>query len=63
LIPYTPGLIVGVAVAASTTIILRQPYVCAALLLFLFPIQFFPFILISCLGMKRFEEYLRAKRK
>ena len=62
LIPYTPGLIVGVAVAASTTI-LRQPYVCAALLLFLFPIQFFPFILISCLGMKRFEEYIQAKRK
>lgn len=63
LFPYTPGLLVGVAVAASTTIILSQPYVCAALLLFLFPIQFFPFILLSCLGMHRFEKYVRAKRK
>lgn len=63
LFPYTPGLLVGVAVAASTTVILSQPYVCAALLLFLFPIQFFPFILLSCLGMHRFEKYVRAKRK
>lgn len=46
--PYTPGLIVSIVVAASVTIILKQPLVTAALLLFLFPIQFFPAIVLVC---------------
>lgn len=44
--PYTPGLLIAVSVAASCTIILKQPFVTATLLLFLFPLQFFPFILV-----------------
>lgn len=46
--PFTPGLIVSIVVAASVTIILKQPLVTAALLLFLFPIQFFPAIVFIC---------------
>lgn len=38
---YIPGLLVGVLVAPSVTMILNQPYATAALLLFLFPISFF----------------------
>lgn len=49
LVPYTPGLIIGVVVATSVTVILEQALVTAALLLFLLPLQFFPFILLSCL--------------
>ena len=44
--PYTPGLLIAVSVAASCTVILKQPFVTATLLLFLFPLQFFPFILV-----------------
>jgi H+/Cl- antiporter ClcA len=61
LFPYTPGLIVGVVVAASVTIILDQPYVSAALLLLLFPVQFFPAILISCIGISKLSGYLKTK--
>lgn len=46
--PYTPGLLISVVVAASITVIVEQPGVVAGLLLFLLPIQFFPFILIIC---------------
>lgn len=46
--PYTPGLIVSIVVAASVTIILKQPLVTIALLLFLFPVQFFPAIVFIC---------------
>lgn len=42
--PYIPGLIVSIVVATSVTIILKQPLVTAALLLFLFLVQFFPAI-------------------
>lgn len=53
LFPYTPGLLVAVAVAASCTVILKQPFVTATLLLFLFPLQFFPFILLVALLIKQ----------
>lgn len=43
------GLVVSIVVAASVTIIIKQPYVTGALLLFLFPVQFFPFIMFTCL--------------
>ncbi|MHC9531962.1 chloride channel protein [Dellaglioa sp. L3N] len=45
---YTPGLVIGIVVAASVTTILNQPIVTGALLLFLFPIQFFPMIAVAC---------------
>jgi len=60
LMPYTPGLIIGVVVAASVTVILQQAVVTATLLLFLFPIQFFPFILISCLGAQQITKRWRV---
>ncbi|GKQ43098.1 chloride channel protein [Companilactobacillus sp. RD055328] len=47
--PYTPGLVVGVVVATSCTMILKQPFVIFGLLIFLFPLQFAPIILITCL--------------
>ncbi|MGX7204945.1 chloride channel protein [Enterococcus pingfangensis] len=53
LFPYTPGLIVGIVVAASVTIILKQSVITAALLLFLLPLQFFPGILLTCLATKK----------
>lgn len=53
LFPYTPGLLVAVAVAASCTVILKQPFVTATLLLFLFPLQFFPFILFVAILIKQ----------
>lgn len=53
LFPYTPGLLVAVAVAASCTVILKQPFVTATLLLFLFPLQFFPFILVVAILIKQ----------
>ncbi len=40
--PYTPGLVVSIVVAASVTIILKQPLVTAALLLFVFSSSIFP---------------------
>ena len=46
-----PGLLLGILVAASITIILEKPYVSTALLIFLFPLQFFPVILVSSLGI------------
>lgn len=46
--PYTPGLIVAVVVSASCAMIIEQPMVVAAVLLFLFPVQFFPAIIIVC---------------
>lgn len=58
LFPYTPELIVGVVVATSLTMILNQPYVSAALLLLLFPLQVFPAILISCLSIKKFKDHI-----
>lgn len=48
---YMPGLLLGILVAASITIILEKPYVSTALLIFLFPLQFFPVILVSSLGI------------
>lgn len=53
--PFMPGLIVGLVVAASVTIILDQPYVTAAILLFLFPVPFFPAILMSCIAAKKLK--------
>lgn len=61
LFPYTPGLTVGIIVGSSVTIILGQPYVSAALLLLLFPIQFFPGILISCWGINKLKSYIEKK--
>ncbi|EPH97694.1 chloride transporter, ClC family [Enterococcus faecalis 13-SD-W-01] len=61
LFPYTPGLTVGVIVGSSVTIILGQPYVSAALLLLLFPIQFFPGILISCWGINKLKNHIQGK--
>ncbi|MFV0556047.1 MAG: chloride channel protein [Lactovum sp.] len=58
LFPYTPALTIGVVVAASVTTIMKQPLVVAALLLFLFPIQFFPFILFTCLLISSLSSYL-----
>lgn len=46
--PYTPGLIVGVMVAASITVILQKPLLTATLLLLLLPLQFFPAVLLTC---------------
>lgn len=50
LFPFMPGLLVGITVAASVTVILQQPIATAALLLFLLPVQLFPAVLLSCLG-------------
>ncbi|OQO70558.1 chloride channel protein [Enterococcus villorum] len=61
LFPYTPGLVIGVIVAASLTIILEQPYLSIGLLLFLFPIQFIPAILISSLGIHTVKKYVQKK--
>ena len=61
LFPYTPGLLVGVLVAASLTMILGQPYLSMSLLLFLFPIQFFPVILLSSLGLGKVKNFVEAK--
>lgn len=63
LFSYTPGLIVGIVVAASVTIILEQPYVTGALLLFLFPIQFFPFIIVTCLFAHQFSKKVAHLRR
>lgn len=60
--PYTPGLIVGIVVAASVTIILKQPLVTAALLLFLFPIQFFPAIVLVCYLVKWMDSWMNHRR-
>lgn len=46
--PYTEGMIVGVMVAASITVILQNPVVTATLLILLLPIQFAPFIIMAC---------------
>lgn len=46
--PYTPGLIVGIIVAASITVILQKPLLTATLLLLLLPLQFFPAVLLTC---------------
>ncbi|MDV7718729.1 chloride channel protein [Pediococcus ethanolidurans] len=56
LFSYTPGLIVSIVVAASVTIVVKQPYVTGALLLLLFPIQFFPFIMAACLVTNKFTK-------
>lgn len=60
LFPYTPGLLVSIVVAASVTIIIQQPYVTGALLLFLFPIQFFPFIIGTCLLANKFSKMVSS---
>lgn len=60
LFPYTPGLVIGIIVAASLTIILGKPYLSMALLLFLFPIQFFPGIIVSSLGINKMKQYLQT---
>lgn len=57
-LPYTPGLLVATVVAVSCTVIVAQPYVTATLLLFLFPIQFFPVILLACLASHRIQKML-----
>lgn len=59
---YTPGLVIGIVVAASVTIILNQPIVTGALLLFLFPLQFFPAIVVACYLSGKIREKL-AERK
>lgn len=46
--PYTPGLIVGVIVATSITVILQKPILTATLLLLLLPLQYFPIIIFVC---------------
>lgn len=56
LFPYTPGLLVATVVAVSCTIIVAQPYVTATLLLFLLPLQFFPIILIACIGTHKIQQ-------
>lgn len=62
LFSYTPGLVIGIVVAASVTIVISQPYVTAALLLFLFPVQFFPFIMVACWLTSQFAKIVcRAK--
>lgn len=61
LFPYTPGLLIGVVVAASLTMILGQPYLSISLLLFLFPIQFFPAIFLSSLGLNKVKTYVETK--
>ncbi|WP_323679339.1 chloride channel protein [Exiguobacterium indicum] len=55
--PFMPGLIVTLVVTASCAVVLRQPLVTATLLLFLFPLQFFPLILLVCLGVQQFMKY------
>lgn len=60
LFPYTPGLIVAIAVAASVTIILNQPAITAALLLFLFPLQFFPAIFLTCFAAQKIAAWLKS---
>lgn len=59
--PYTPGLIVGIVVAASVTVILKQPLVTAALLLFLFPIQFFPVIVFVCYLINYMDSWIARR--
>ncbi|MDT2837020.1 chloride channel protein [Enterococcus durans] len=61
LFPYTPGLLIGVVVAASLTMILGQPYLSMSLLLFLFPIQFFTVILLSSLGLGKVKNFVEVK--
>ena len=60
--PFMPGLIITIVVTASCTVVLRQPLVTATLLLFLFPLQFFPLIILLSLGihqlMSRYGKYL-----
>lgn len=53
LFPYTPGLILSIVTTASLTVILKQPVVIVALLLFLFPLQFFPFIFVTSFLVKK----------
>ncbi|MCT4779608.1 MULTISPECIES: chloride channel protein [Exiguobacterium] len=59
--PYTPGLLIAVSVAASCTVILKQPFVTATLLLFLFPLQFFPFILLVAVLIKQLSVRLEGR--
>ncbi|EAC2654720.1 chloride channel protein [Listeria monocytogenes] len=58
LFPYTPGLVVGIVTTASLTVILKQPVIIAALLLFLFPLQFFPAILVTAWLVHQFVSKL-----
>ncbi|MDT2669628.1 chloride channel protein [Enterococcus dongliensis] len=58
LFPYTPGLVVGIVTAASVTVILNQAIVAATLLLFLFPLQFFPIILLTCLVSRKISDFI-----
>lgn len=61
LLPYMPGLTVGIVVASSVTIIMKQPLVTAAVLFFLLPIQFFPIILITCLLVRKSDLIISKK--
>lgn len=57
LFPYTPGLLIAIIVATCCTVILGQPIVTAALLLFLFPLQFAPFIIVVSIVTQRFRQH------
>lgn len=46
--PWMPNLIATIGVAVSVTVILGRPLLTAVLLIFLFPIQYAPFILLAC---------------
>lgn len=62
LFPFTPGLLVSIIVASSLTIILKQVWVTAALLLFLFPLQFFPVILFVCWLTKQVSNKIQPSK-
>ncbi|WP_379947211.1 chloride channel protein [Enterococcus devriesei] len=57
LFPYTPGLLTAIIVAASVTVILKQAIVTASLLILLFPLQFFPAILLACFIAQKFSAF------
>lgn len=54
--PYTPGLVIAVVVTTCCTVILGQPIVTAMLLIFLFPLQFAPFIIVVAFVVQRFRK-------
>lgn len=61
LFPYTPGLLVSIISAVSVTVVLGQPLIVAALLLFLVPLPFFPVVLGSCFLANKVVSEIRQK--
>lgn len=55
--PYTPGATVALIVATSITIILKRPLFTALLLLLLFPLQYFPLLLLACFLAKQSDTW------